>query len=256
MALLEVRGLTKSFGGLVAVKGVDVAVEQGKIVGLIGPNGAGKTTLFNLVSGFLKPTSGKIIYDNKDIVGMKPHDIARKGLIRTFQLATVFAPLTVLQNTLIGLHLGARVNTVGDVFAFPTVVRRKSELNKRAEEILKFLDLLTQKDELASNLPYGYQKCLGLAVALAANPRLLMLDEPATGLNAEECQMMMERIRAIRDQGITVLLIEHSMNFVMGLCEWIFVLNFGEKIAEGSHDKVSQDEEVIEAYLGEGWSLK
>jgi len=255
MALLETRGLTKAFGGLVAVKDVNLKVEPGQILGLIGPNGAGKTTLFNLVSGFIKPTSGNVIYEGKDITGMKPHNVAKTGLVRTFQLATLFAPLTVLQNVLIGLHLSAKVSTIGEVFAFPTTVHKKGDLNARAEEILKFLDLLHLKDETAANLSYGRQKGLGMAVALAANPKLLMLDEPAAGLNLEECRVMMDKIRNIRDQGITVLLIEHSMSFVMGLCEHIFVLNFGETIAEGSPDEIAQNEQVIEAYLGEGWNL-
>ena len=249
MALLEAHQLSKHFGGLAAVNQVDIAVAAGEIVGLIGPNGAGKTTCFNLLSGFLAPTSGTILFDGEPIVGLRPHHIVARGLVRTFQLTTLFQDMTVLQNVLMGLHLHSR-RGIGQVMlnwrGYP-----RDELT-RSHEVLAFTGLAPYASELAKNLPHGYQRTLGIAMAMATQPRLLMLDEPVTGMNVEESQHIMELVKTIRDRGTTILLVEHNMKAVMGTCERVVVLNFGQKLTEGTPAQVSSNREVIEAYLGAG----
>jgi branched-chain amino acid transport system ATP-binding protein len=249
MALLEAQNLTKYFGGLAAVNRVDLTVEEGEIVGLIGPNGAGKTTCFNLLSGFLPPTAGTITFVGEPLARLKPHHIVARGLVRTFQHTTLFQDMTVLQNVFMGLHLHSRKGLGHVLFsrqAFP-----QDELD-RCHEILAFTDLQELADQLAKNLPHGHQRTLGIAMALAVRPRLLMLDEPVTGMNIDESQHIMALIKTIRDRGTTILLVEHNMRAVMGTCERIVVLNFGQKLAEGTPAVVSSNPDVIAAYLGAG----
>jgi branched-chain amino acid transport system ATP-binding protein len=249
MALLEARNLTKHFGGLAAVNRVDITVNAGEIVGLIGPNGAGKTTCFNLLSGFLPPTAGSVTFNGESLVGLKPHHIVKRGLVRTFQLTTLFLDMPVLTNVLLGLHLSSRRGFGRVLFSLRSFPRDEIA---RTREVLEFTGLAPYADELAKNLPHGHQRTLGIAMALAARPQLLLLDEPVTGMNLDESQRVMDLVKTIRDRGTTVLLVEHNMKAVMGTCERIVVLNFGEKLTEGTPSEVGSNREVIEAYLGSG----
>lgn len=250
MAILEVDKVTKRFGGLEALRDVDLQVESGELVGLIGPNGAGKSTFFNILSGVTRPTSGKVFFQGEDITGMKPHRIAEKGLARNFQATRLFGNLSVLKNIQLACHIPARTNIAGDVFRLPSVRQRESEAQQKAIDIVKLGGLEVVSDELAKNLPHGYQRALGVAIALAVGPKLLCLDEPVTGMNAEETRFMMGFIEKIRKEGITILLVEHHMRVVMDICDRITVLNFGRKIAEGKPDEIQGNKDVIEAYLG------
>jgi branched-chain amino acid transport system ATP-binding protein len=250
MRLLDIQNLTMQFGGLTAVKSLDFTIDEGEIRGLIGPNGAGKTTLFNVISGVYLPTSGSFYYKGQDITRLRPHATARLGIIRTFQSTTLFKHFTVLRNVMVGCHLHSHYNFFGSLFGTPASHRHERKNEKKSLEILEFLGLDKFKDELAINLPHGHQRALGIAIALAAQPKLLMLDEPVTGMNPEESASMMGLIRTIRDRGITVLLIEHDMKVVMGVCEKITVLNFGQKIAEGTPEEIQKNAAVHEAYLG------
>lgn len=251
MALLEAHNLTKHFGGLAAVNQVDIRVEPGEIVGLIGPNGAGKTTCFNLLSGFLPPTAGTITFNGENITGYKSHQIVARGLVRTFQHTTLFHDLSVLDNVLMGLHLSSR-RGLGQTLLRPHAFPR-AEVS-RSQEVLEFTGLAAHAQQLARNLPHGHQRALGIAMALAASPKLLMLDEPVTGMNIEESQRIMQLVQTIRDRGTTILLVEHNMRAVMSTCERIVVLSFGQKLAEGTPSEVSTNPEVIAAYLGAGSS--
>jgi branched-chain amino acid transport system ATP-binding protein len=249
VALLETRGLTRLFGGLAAVNDVDLTVDKGEIVGLIGPNGAGKTTCFNLLSGFLRPTRGSIVFDGESIAGLKPHQIAARGLVRTFQLTTLFQEMTALENVLLGLHLHSGTSARRLLLSrhdFP------ADEIARSREVLDFTGLAAHADQLSRNLPHGHQRVLGIAMALAAQPRLLLLDEPVTGMNLDESGRVMDLVKTIRSRGTTILLVEHNMKAVMGTCERIVVLNFGRKLAEGTPAQVSTSPEVIQAYLGTG----
>lgn len=257
MAMLEVRGLSKHFGGLAALHDLQLDVDEGEIRGVIGPNGAGKTTLFNVISGVYAPSGGRITFEGKRLFdvqtgrrrALKPSRIAQLGVVRTFQRAALFHDFSVLGNVSIARHLRAKQGVVGAVFG--SARRSQRENQERALEIVEFIGLGHLKDELASNLPHGHQRALGVAIALAVEPRLLMLDEPVTGMNPTETQHMTDLIRKVRDEwGVTILLVEHDMRTVMGLCEQVTVLNFGEKLAEGSPREITENKDVIEAYLG------
>lgn len=250
MPLLELQKLTKKFGGLTAVSDFDMFVDKGEIVGVIGPNGAGKTTVFNTISGIYSPTSGKVFYKGKDITGLNPHSVAKRGLVRTFQVTTVFSNLTVLENIRLGSHMLARIGFLADLFNTPSKQRKEKELFDKAAELADFLGLADKRNELAKNLSHGHQRALEIAIALGSDPELLMLDEPVAGMGAEETQKMMELIRNMRDKGITILLVEHDMKVVMNICTRIYVLDFGKKLAEGSPNEISTNKEVIAAYLG------
>ena len=250
-ALLEIKGLTKAFGGLMAVKDVNLEINRGEIFGLIGPNGAGKTTVFNLVSGMLPSTRGTVLYEEADISGESMHQIARRGLVRTFHLPTLFNNFTVLKNMLMGMHLHAEVGFWRSVFDTSYAKRREGEVLDRALKILQEVGLSDRKEDLASNLAHGHRRILQVAIGLGCEPGLLLLDEPMTGMNLQEVQEMMGLIKRLREnRGITIALVEHNIRAVMGLCDRIAVLNFGQKIAEGAPGEISQNQAVIKAYLG------
>ena len=247
--LLETKGLTKYFGGLAAVSQLDMHVKKGEIVGLIGPNGAGKTTVFNLVTGVIRPSAGKVIFDGKDITGKKPHLTAKMGIGRTFQSAYLFADFTVLENLVASIYLYPRSGFWEAMLNTPAYRKKEEYILNQAREILQFVGLDKVKDELAKNLPHGYQKVLGVARALAIKPKLLLLDEPIAGMTRDEIYFSLGVFEKMRSQGITILLVEHNMEF-MSLCDRVIVLNFGHKIAEGSSEEVRQNEDVIQAYFG------
>jgi len=251
MALLEVKGLTKHFGGLAAVDGFNFEVNEGEIVGLIGPNGAGKTTCFNLINGVFPPTKGTIRFAGEDITGLRPDRVAKKGLVRTFQSTTLFQLFPTLLNVVTGCHLHSGLSLMGALFPTKLMRQRERENLARAQEIIALLGLGDWAMVPAKDLPHGQQRALGIAIALAAEPKLLMLDEPVTGMNPEETNQMVRLIRKIRDERkLTIVLVEHDMRAVMGLCERISVLSFGQKIAEGTPEEIQNNKDVIEAYLG------
>lgn len=250
--LLEVNRIIKRFGGLIALDQVDIKVEEGQIFGLIGPNGAGKTTLFNIISGFYSPTSGKVIFGKSDITGKNPEQLARVGIARTFQNTMLFDDWAVLQNVVAAHYLHANSSIFDNAFKQGVVRNTERMILEKSLELLEEAGLTSYKDELARNLPYGYQRKLSICMALAVKPRLLLLDEPAAGMNLQEIEDLTSLIARIREKGVTIMLIEHNMKAVMGLCNYIAVLNFGRKIAEGIPSVVANNSDVIEAYLGKG----
>ena len=252
MAMLDVKNLSISFGGLKAVDDFSITIEKGQLYGLIGPNGAGKTTIFNLLTGVYKPDGGRILLDGKDITGHKAIQINQAGIARTFQNIRLFKELSVLDNVKVGLHNHHKYSTLSGILRLPSYYKVEKEMDERAMELLKVFDLDKEFDYKASNLPYGKQRKLEIARALATEPKLLLLDEPAAGMNPNEMAELMKTIRFVRDHfDMTVLLIEHDMKLVSGICERLTVLNFGHMLAEGPTSEVLSNPEVIKAYLGE-----
>jgi branched-chain amino acid transport system ATP-binding protein len=257
MAILTVKNLTMTFGGLAALANVNISLEMGGLIGLIGPNGAGKTTVFNLLTGVYAPTSGVIEYHRtqeapgKVINGLSPHTISDLGIARTFQNIRLFNDLSVLDNIRIAIHQNVKYGLFSAFFRLPSFYREEQEILDKANEILKIFKLETKKDELAKNLPYGEQRRLEIARALATKPSLLLLDEPAAGMNPNETLELTELIKWIwKEYNLTILLIEHDMSLVMKICEKIYVLDYGMVIAEGTPDEIRNNKRVVEAYLG------
>ncbi len=251
--LLDIKQLTKFFGGLSAVKGFDLALPEGALWGLIGPNGAGKTTVFNLITGLITLTSGQIDFHGERIDGLEPHEITQTGIARTFQNIRLFSNLTVLDNVRIAYHAHAGYGLSDSILRTPRFTSKEKELTEQALDFLSIFKLDGIQGEIAKNLPYGEQRRVEIARALACNPRLLLLDEPAAGMNPQEIHQLMDLIHFIRDRfKLTILLIEHQMRIVMGICEWLTVMDFGEVIARGTPKDIQNNTTVVEAYLGKG----
>jgi len=247
--LLEIKGLTKQFGGLTAVSNFDMLINPGEIVGLIGPNGAGKSTLFNLVTGVFPPTAGRVVFSGQDITRIKPHRVAELGIGRTFQLNPFFGDFTVFENVTTSFHLHPRSRLLAIYFNTPGYRKNEVLVERQSLDILRIVGLEKVKDELAKNLPHGFQKMLGVARALATQPKLLLLDEPLGGMNPEEIDFTLEAITKMRDQGMTVLIVEHNMQ-ILDLCDRVVVINFGQKVCEGVPKEVRENKDVILAYFG------
>jgi branched-chain amino acid transport system ATP-binding protein len=247
---LEVREVSKHFGGLAAVDGLSFTVARGSIVGLIGPNGAGKTTAFNVITGQLPATRGEVRLNGRTITGLPPYEIARMGLVRTFQSTVLYADSSVLENVLRGCAIVRRAGFWSSLVGSHAAAEDEVETRAWAEEVIRFVDLEAAASELARNLPYGHQRALGIAIALATRPDLMLLDEPVAGMNPEETARTARLIRRVNEAGTTIVVVEHDMSFVMGLCGRIVVMNYGRKIAEGSPDEIRNDPAVVAAYLG------
>ena len=248
MAILEISNVSKQFGGLTALDNVSFQVEEGEIRGLIGPNGAGKSTMFKNIAGFQVPTKGSISYQGQSIEGKKPHTIAEMGIVRTFQETTLFQELSVFENALVGTHIRARSNVFSAVLGLDRL--QQEAASEKVMEVLEFMGLIERKDQLASELPLGSQRALALSIALVSEPKVMLMDEPFAGMNGEETSHMMDLTRKVRESGITVVLVEHDMKAVMGLCNYLTVLNFGQVLAHGTPEEVRNNDKVIEAYLG------
>ncbi len=248
--VLKIDHISKNFGGISALTDVTFSINEGEIYGLIGPNGAGKTTMFNLITNIFSPSSGEINFNGDDITGIKPHKITEKGICRTYQNIRLFSQMSALENVMVGGHSQTHSGVFKGVFRTKSQRKEEQDLKKKAEELLELVGLLEFKDVLSENLAYGQQRRLEIARALASNPRLLLLDEPAAGMNEKETDSLFDLIKKIQSKGITVLIIEHDMPLIMKLCDRITVLNFGKKLAEGTPDEIQNNEAVIEAYLG------
>lgn len=253
---LTVEALSVRFGGLLAIDSMSFNVREGEVLGLIGPNGAGKTTAFNAITGYIRPTSGEISYRDKTLVGLGPNEIAELGVVRTFQKTSVFGGQTAFENVLMGLHRRQSQKALHIIFGLPSVAAEEREMHETAREVLDFIGLGGRADELGSALPYGEQRLLEVAVALAAQPSLLLLDEPVSGMNPSETASFMKMLGEIRKLGITILLVEHDMKMVMGVSDRVVVLNNGTIIADGSPDQIQKNPDVIRAYLGERYKKK